>query len=212
MRIGQIVGATNVKLSEKFTEQRKDPLMEGLQTRVDAIQERMKAIDDNEHFTAKQKEKFKTNLTEQLQEAQELLAQRKESIAGFSEPKNVFDWQDDYDFETTKNQMMNLVEMSKSLSQVQQQYSTNLSMKHDARILASEIKSDKGRGVNVESKEKSLTELNDKIDNLTKKITDEMSDVSKEIKKGVKVEDKDKAENANDSKENEDKTNAVENG
>ncbi len=186
MRIGQMINTNSFKLKESLLTkelEQKNPLLEGLEKRQHSIQEHIKKIDENENFSAKQKEKYKVDLTKQLTEVEKLIGSQKKAVDSVDSKANAYDWSDTYDFENHKKQMMNLVDMTKSLNQVKAQYRTNLELKSNARILASEVKADKYRGVDVSAKKSKLNSINGKINNLNEKITENMKKVGIEAKK-----------------------------
>ena len=90
--------------------------------------------------------------------------------------------QDEYTVNDSEG--VNLISLSSSLKQVSIQNAVNTKMKGQARVLASEIKLDEGRGLDVTNKKEELSQTNSKIENINKQIQNTLKDVNDKIKKG----------------------------
>jgi len=185
---------------------RKDNAIKGIEKQIKSIQEQMSKLSEKEGTSHEEKIDMQKKLKEQLEELNKKLiqitieSQQKEREKTGKEMQQQV--QDDDSVSNIREK--NLILLSSSLKQISLQSSIGTKMKGEARVLASEIKLDEGRGLDVTSKKEDLAEINLKVENINKKMEEKLKTVNEKINKSnEKTNVKDDSEEDNGVLDNE---------
>ncbi|OFI01421.1 hypothetical protein CLOACE_21460 [Clostridium acetireducens DSM 10703] len=174
-----------------YSQDKKDSVVKGIEKQIKIVQKQMVKISENESLSAEQKLDMKKDLREQLDELNEQLMKRNMEVQKQEREKKEEKLQKQVqnqsiqdEYTVNDSEGVNLISLSSSLKQVSIQNAVNTKMKGQARVLASEIKLDEGRGLDVTNKKEELSQTNSKIENINKQIQNTLKDVNDKIKKG----------------------------
>lgn len=160
----------NIKSSENISiflnnnihspQNRKDSSIKAIEKQIKNVQEQLEELN---------KKLMQTTLESQQKEREKKEIEMKEQVKDEDSVSNI------------RNE--NLILLSSSLKQISLQSSVSTKMKGEARVLASEIKLDEGRGLDVTSKKEDLAQINVKVENINKKIGEKLKNVNEQINK-----------------------------
>ncbi|WP_432663145.1 hypothetical protein R9X47_21480 [Wukongibacter baidiensis] len=196
-----------MKQKEKLIDSRSSFLEKALESGkgISAIKEKLDGIDDQIKEIEKQISKI------QLEEQRKSLNTEKKNKKN-GKSNGTSDETSSKDMKSDES-MNRLLSLSGNLSRIQTLSSQNTSMAGETRVLESEIKIDKGRGIDPVDKKERVAELKDNIENISEKIGEELQDINTKAKSNMessslnKVLDKRQEENevsGNKSTENKD--------
>lgn len=177
-----------------------DSQMKSLQSQIKNVQEQLQKLSENEDMSLEEKMKKRKELQQQEQDLNNQFMQRKLEIhkekqsqeSENQKPQTEYKNSNSDNMETST--MQGLISASNAMSQIKITGAVKTRMEGTSRVLKSEIKLDKSRGVSIEHKEAELSELNNRIQSTTKHIMKQVSDINrtlKESKESSKIFEKD---------------------
>lgn len=189
MRVGSIDGTNNNQIQMRMgTEQ--DSQLKAIEKQITDVQNQIQKISENKNMSDEQKAERRKELQQQLQDLNKQLMERKieiqkekrEKNAKSNGSNNVKESQDTMEFSVE-----GLISASNAMKQMRTTNTVKTSMEGEARVLKSEIKMDKSRGVNTENKESRLAKVNEKVSDITEDINKQIADINNTLEE---VEDK----------------------
>lgn len=189
MRVGSIDGTNNNQIQMRMgTDQ--DNQLKAIEKQITDVQNQIQKISENKNMSDEQKAERRKELQQQLQDLNKQLMERKieiqkekrEKNAKSNGSNNVKESQDTMEFSVE-----GLISASNAMKQMRATNTVKTSMEGEARVLKSEIKMDKSRGVNTENKESRLAKVNEKVSDITEDINKQIADINNTLEE---VEDK----------------------
>lgn len=200
MKVGSIDGTNNNQMQMRIgTDQ--DNQLQAIEKQITDVQNQIQKISENKNMSDEQKAERRKELQQQLQDLNKQLMERKIEIQKEKREKNAKTNGSNNNTnskDTTEFSVEGLISASNAMKQIKTTNTVKTSMEGEARVLKSEIKMDKSRGVNTDNKESRLAKVNEKISDITEDINKQIKDISSTL---GKVENKEKEENNDEKKD-----------
>lgn len=154
---------------------------------IEKIQEQIIKIQENEHYDADTKKSKIEELQEQLKEI-ETANRMKESEELKAKSSKSEKTNSDGDILETSAEAQAIIEAGLNLDAIKNAYSMKKSLQGESNVLKSEIKMDKGRGVNTAKKEEVLSKLNAGVEAAAASMGKAVRDVNESASKAAEAE------------------------
>lgn len=186
MKIGNGTSLNAVNMQMKKSNNQ-DGQVKSIQKQISNNKEQLQKLSENKEMSIEQKAEKKKELQQQMQDLNKQLMQRQQEIqkekqirpAEKQAPKTGTEKSNAGNMGTAT--MQGIIGASSMMSQIKTTSAVKSSMEGRSKILEVEIKLDGGRGAATEHKEAELVELNGKIKDVDKNISEQISDVNKTL-------------------------------
>ncbi|MBU5316197.1 FlxA-like family protein [Clostridium bornimense] len=193
MKVGSIDG-TNNKQMQMSMGTTKDNQLQAIEKQIDNVQNQIQKLSENKNLSDDQKMERRKELQQQLQDLNKQLMERKIEIQREKREDNVSNNKVNL-HDTAEFSAEGLISASNTMKQIKTTNTVKTSIEGEARVLKSEIKMDKSRGINTEGKESRLAKINDKVSDIMKDINKDIEDINNTVdKKDIDEKQEDIAE------------------
>ena len=200
MKVGSIDGTNNNQMQMRIgTDQ--DNQLQAIEKQITDVQNQIQKISENKNMSDEQKAERRKELQQQLQDLNKQLMERKIEIQKEKREKNIKNNVSNNNTnskDTTEFSVEGLISASNAMKQIKTTNTVKTSIEGEARVLKSEIKMDKSRGVNTDNKESRLAKVNEKVSDITEDINKQIEDINGTLDK---AENKEKEENNDEKKD-----------
>jgi len=199
MQIGSVNQADESTKSSGVRKNLQDPRIKSIQEQINNVRKQLNELSANENLTVEQKRERRKQLNEQIKNLTERLTQTQMQIqqenmkkaSQKSEEKsknNPLSKTDTKAESQTAKFTEDFVMLDLSMNQMKAMNSIKVNMKGQAKVLESEIKMDRDKGVNTEYKEKELADIKNGITNMEKEIGEKSGEIINSSKSSEKDE------------------------